>query len=32
MYSNQTFGVQVAIQIHAHSTSDIKHTLRTIEF
>ena len=28
IYSNQTFGV-VAIQIHAHSTTDIKHTLCT---
>ena len=28
IYSNQTFGV-VAIQIHAHSTTDIKHTLST---
>ena len=27
-YSNQTFGV-VAIQIHTHSTTDIKHILRS---
>ena len=30
-YSNQTFGV-VAIQNHAHSTTDIKHTLHTFYY